>query len=74
MYAEGQALFEEELMGCLDEDPGSVACIIFTAASAAMFHVLEDRQRVGDDLMASVAFDVRNEAYPTSVMLEFGAI
>ena len=58
MDAQTHAFVEKEFVGRLDHDAGAVAGIVLAAAGAAVFHVLEDGQCVGDDLVGFVAFDI----------------
>ena len=59
--AEADAFVEEELVGCLDHDAGAITGVVLTTACTAVLHVLENGQRVGDDLMGFVALDIGNE-------------
>ena len=74
MDAEAYAFIEEELMGSLDHDAGTVTGVVLTAAGAAVFHVFEDRQRIGDDLVGFVALDICHEANATRIVFKFRGI
>jgi hypothetical protein len=74
MDAEAYAFVEEELVGCLDHDAGAVTGIVLTTAGAAVFHVFEDRQRIGDDLVGFVALDICHEADATRIVFKLRGI
>jgi len=38
-----------------------------------MLHIFQDGQRIGNDLVGFIAFDIGHEADPTSVPFKFGA-
>ncbi len=72
--AEPDTFVEKEFMRDLDHDAGAVAGVVFTAAGAAVFHVLQDRQRVGDDLVGFVALDIGNETDATSITFKLRGV
>jgi len=57
-------------MRCLDHDAGAITCIAFATTGTPVFHVLQDRQGVGDDLMGFIPFYVGDEADATGIPLK----
>ena len=74
MDAQAHTFVEEELVRCLDHDAGAVAGIVLAAAGATVFHVFQDRQRIGDDLVGFVALDICHEANATRIVFKFRGI
>ncbi len=58
----------KELVGDLDQNPGSVAGQRIRADRPAMGKILEDKQALLDDRMAADTLDVRNEPHATGIM------
>ncbi len=59
----------QERIGKLDQDAGAVALQGIGAGRAAMGEILEDLQALGDDGVAGVALDVRDEPQPAGIVL-----
>ena len=66
--------FAVQRVGDLDQDAGPVAHELVGTDGAAVVDVLEDLERLGDDVMALLAFDMGHEAQAASVMLVGGGI
>ena len=64
----------EELARQRRQDPGAVAGVRLGAARAAVIHPAEQVIRVGEDLVAPLALDVRDEADAAAVVLELGPV
>jgi hypothetical protein len=64
----------EKLVRQRREHAGAVARVGLGTARAAMIHAAQEVIGVLDDLVAALAFDVRNEADAAAVVLELGAI
>jgi hypothetical protein len=64
----------EELVGQADEDARAVAAVGLAAAGAAVVHPLEHRQRVVDDLVRRLPFDVADEPDAARVVLVLGQV
>ena len=58
----------------LDEDAGPVALQRVGAGGAAVGQVLEDLQALGDDLVALLVLDVRDEPEPAGIVLIDGVV
>ncbi len=77
-WGEGDAEFfgfsAEEAVGCSDEDAGAVAAVGFGADGAAVVHILEHEEGVGDDFVGGFALDVADEADATGFVFEAGVV
>ena len=65
-----QAFFKEKFVGGLNHDPGAVARVVLTAASPAMLHVLQYRQRIGNILMGFISFDAGYKTDPAGIVFK----
>jgi hypothetical protein len=74
MYSQLQALLEEEFMGNLDLDTGTVACVGFTTTGSAMFHILQDGEGIRDDLVALITLDIGYKSNSARIVLKLWAI
>jgi hypothetical protein len=74
MDAEAYAFVEKEFVGRLDHNTGAISGIVLTTAGPAVFHVLEDRQGIRDDLMGFVALDVGNEPDTTRIAFKLRGV
>ena len=74
MDTQFQAFLEEEFVWCLDEDSRTITCVVFATTGTPVFHVFKNRERIRDDLMVLVSFQVGYEADTAGVMLEFGTV
>ena len=63
------ALKQDELVWYLQQDASAVACLAVGALCTTVAQVLENLQRVVDEIMALVAVDVHDHAHTTSVVL-----
>ena len=64
----------QKLVGQRRDHAGAVAGVRLGAARAAMIHAAQEVIGVLDDLVAALAFDVRDEAHAAAVVLELGPI
>ncbi len=64
----------EKLVRQARDDAGTVARVRLRAARAAMIHAAQQMVRIGHDLVAALALDVRDEADAAAVVLELGPI
>ena len=64
----GHTLKQDEFVGNLDHDAGSVAGLSVGAFSAAVAHVLQDGQGVCNELVRLVSPDVYDHSYPTGIV------
>ena len=71
---EPRGLAAEEPIGHLDQDARAVARVRLAAARAAVQQVDEHLQRLLDDRVRPLAFDVDDEPHPARVMLERGIV
>ena len=67
-------LFAVQRVGQLDQDAGAVAHQLVGADGAAVVQVLQDLQRLADDVVALLALDVGDEADAAGVVLVGGRI
>jgi hypothetical protein len=58
----------------LQQHTGAIAGIFFATASPAMIQVLQHRQRLLDDLMGLLPFDIDNESDAAGIVLKSGII
>ena len=58
----------------LNHQAGPVAGVGIAAAGAAVLHVFEHGQRVGDGLVRFAAVEVGDETGPAGIVLKFGAV
>jgi hypothetical protein len=72
--AQAGALFQEKPVGHLQQQAGPVAGVGVAAAGAAVLHVFEHGERVGDDAVRFAAVEVGDESSTTGIMLKFGAV
>ena len=68
LFRDGNSLEEDEFVGNLDQDAGSVARLSVGAFGSAVAHVLEHRQGVVHQLMGLVATDVDDHTNPTGIV------
>ncbi len=75
---QGKAFFlrlaREEGVRNLNEDACAVASARIGADGATMFEIAENADRVGDDLMRLLAFDVGNEADAARILFQCGVV
>ena len=64
----GNTLEQDEFVGNLDQDAGSVTRLSVGALGAAVAHVLEHRQGVVYQLVGLVAADVDDHTNPTGIV------
>ena len=62
-------LFPVQRVGQLDQNTGAIAHEFVGSHRAAMVQILENLQRVLDDIVGLHALDIGDKAHPTSVML-----
>ena len=65
---------EEKFVGSLEHDTGAIAGIGLATAGAAVFHVFEDRQCVGNYLVTFVTLNIGYETDTTGVTLKLGGV
>ena len=54
----------------LHENAGAVAAVFLTTTSAAMIEILQDHERLLNDFVRLLAFDIDDKADATRVVLE----
>jgi hypothetical protein len=64
----------EKFVGHLEQDPGSITGVLFTAARPAVIQILQDGEGLLDEFVRLPSFDIDDEPYATGIMLEFGVI
>jgi hypothetical protein len=74
MDTQADAFVEEKFVRYLDHDAGAVAGIGFATAGSAMFHVLQDGECVGDDLVGFVALDIGDKPDATCIAFKLRRI
>src|SRR5262249_49195721 len=72
--AQGGTLAREELMRNLNQDAGAIAGFRITAARTPVRQADEDLDPLPDNVVRLVAFDTRDEAYTTGIVLKTGII
>ena len=68
LFRDGNTLEQDEFVGNLDQDAGSVARLSVGALGAAVAHVLEHRQGIVNQLVGLVAADVDDHTNPTGIV------
>src|SRR5262245_61143792 len=64
----------EENMRHLKQDSRAVTGIFFTTACTTVIEILQNRQRLIDDFMRLLTFDIDDESDATSIVLKPGII
>ena len=62
-------LFPVQRVGQLDQNTGAVAHEFVGSDRAAMVQILQDLQRILDDVVGLEALDIGDKAHPTGIML-----
>ena len=65
----GAGLFEKNVRH-LHQDAGAVTGVFFAAAGAAVIEILQYRERLLDDLVRFLAFDINDETDAAGIMLK----
>ena len=65
---------KEKFMRGLNHDTGAITCIGFAAAGAAMLHIFQYRQCIGNILVTLIAFDAGDKTDTTCIMFKAGIV
>ncbi len=58
------AFIKKEFMRYLNSNTCTITCIIFATTGSAVLHILKYGKRIRYYLVAFIAFDISNKAYP----------
>ncbi len=73
-YPQPGALFTEELVGHLDQDPGAVAGLRVAAAGPPVPQIDQHLEGLDDDLVGLLPLDVGNYPHAAAVVFQLGGI
>jgi hypothetical protein len=64
----------EKFVWHLEQDPGAITGVLFTAACPAVVQIFQDGEGLLDQFVRLPSFDIDDESDTTGIMLEFGVI